>query len=907
MSSSNNQGQNDQRMQFRSEDDDVTGVGSNFLRNDNNNDTTNQSNQNNPMNNLNNQRGQYNDPRFPGQVSPGNKDNNNRRYDNDHALDHFSDINNFNQNSKMQGNNQSRDIKPGNNNPSEKKDDTFSIFSQNNNNVAFNKNENTNEPNREIQNIIPNETLEASQNNFNLLNENNNNNNNNMPGFPFGQNSSSNPKIDDINRPPNDSINNELDRNIFSNNENQENKEEENKNIMSMPQQSGQNNNLNPMNMPQQNQGFNNNPMSMPPNQNSEEDQKALSMPPNRNGEEDPNALSMPQNQNKGLDNNPNNNPMSMPLNQNNDLNQNPFKMPNPAPGQNPMNNNNDNKNDISNNFSQPNNPNDFRNPNVSNPFSLNNINMNNNNEVNKNNNANNIESNAVLNAMNNNNQMNMNIMSNLNNNNEINNPMSFPNPNMNENAMDKMQMSNQIINNQMENLNNQISHGNQFNMNSNQVNQFSNNPFANDKNQNMGQNFNQNPDNQNMNQNFNQNPNNQNNNQINPNPAQNVINPNPIQNPKPIQGQNPNFNQLQNPAAFPPQIQPQNNVPFTFSRYKKAAKTGLKNLGDTSYLNSVLQLLGTVRELARYFVNPKNEKFFVDNINNASLSFVIYRLFTHFYPYPEENQRQIYSLDTLFQVLGNINQVYNSKKRRNPNDRIFFLLNFIHREINLKKTKYLTNMNHTDKEQVTKISFEDFLKSNESIISTNFFWFELKTQRCSGCNKDLYYFNSYETFELDLAYCLSQRNNNNPLTIATCLQFQSYKNQKSFCELCNSYHQMNINNKIYYSPNYFVFSLSREGNSNLLNIPFYLEYNIDIDPFLEAKQSFKKYELHAVVSLNRNNNKYVCFGQSPVDKQWYLYDDENVDNIDINNVFDLHNNKWAYIPCILLYKSTGK
>ena len=110
--------------------------------------------------------------------------------------------------------------------------------------------------------------------------------------------------------------------------------------------------------------------------------------------------------------------------------------------------------------------------------------------------------------------------------------------------------------------------------------------------------------------------------------------------------------------------------------------------MGDTSYLNSVLQLLGTIRDLARYFVNPTNEKFFVDNINNASLSFVIYRLFTHFYPYPEKNQREIYTPDTLLQVLGNINQVYNSKNKRNPNDLIFFILNFIHREINLKKTK---------------------------------------------------------------------------------------------------------------------------------------------------------------------------------------------------------------------------
>ena len=170
-------------------------------------------------------------------------------------------------------------------------------------------------------------------------------------------------------------------------------------------------------------------------------------------------------------------------------------------------------------------------------------------------------------------------------------------------------------------------------------------------------QNFDQN------NKNLNENQNNQN---INPK-AQNPNEPNPFQNPNFNPAQNPNFNPAQNPNFNPaqnPNPNQPNKVPFTFSRYKKAALTGLKNLGDTSYLNSVLQLLGTIRDLARYFVNPTNEKFFVDNINNASLSFVIYRLFTHFYPYPEKNQREIYTPDTLLQVLSQRWSSYFIKRR---------------------------------------------------------------------------------------------------------------------------------------------------------------------------------------------------------------------------------------------------
>ena len=59
---------------------------------------------------------------------------------------------------------------------------------------------------------------------------------------------------------------------------------------------------------------------------------------------------------------------------------------------------------------------------------------------------------------------------------------------------------------------------------------------------------------------------------------------------------------------------------------------------------------------------------------------------------------------------------------------------------------------------------------------------------------------------------------------------------------------------------------------------------------------------MKGVVSISINeNNRYVCFGNSTIDNKWYLYNDENVNNID----FDNFKNYQTYIPCILLYKSS--
>ena len=344
------------------------------------------------------------------------------------------------------------------------------------------------------------------------------------------------------------------------------------------------------------------------------------------------------------------------------------------------------------------------------------------------------------------------------------------------------------------------------------------------------------------------------------------------------------------------------NKEPYSFSRYKKASKTSLKNLGDTSYLNAVFQLFGTVRNLSSYFVNPKNKTSFEKNVNSAGFSYVVHRFFTHIYPYPEKQVPEKYKPEALLTYLGKLNKVYMSTKRRNPNDLITFCLSQLHRELNSCKTKHLSNPNFLDKENVIKTRLNDYTKSNNSIIANNFHWFEIKTRYCGSCNTNFYEFKDFETLELDISEAYKQFKQ--PFTLLQCLTFQSKKFQNSFCQKCGIYTQNQILSKIYSSPITFIFSLNR-GNldQNLLNINFIVEENIDISQFLENKRSYSKYSLCGIVSISRKeNNKYVCFGKSPVDKQWYLYNDEIVTDTNINYIIQSNNNQ-EYIPCILLYQ----
>ena len=499
---------------------------------------------------------------------------------------------------------------------------------------------------------------------------------------------------------------------------------------------------------------------------------------------------------------------------------------------------------------------------------------------------------NNVNNNQNMQNNLKINQFSNFNNDNMNSNINSNINQNFNSNINSKINQNINSNNNNINNINN-INNNNNINSNIalNQMNQIGNNQISNINNQ--GNNFgvgvqigNQN----NINDKNNQNNILNNNNQMNMNMNVNVMN-------KKIMGmQNQNVNQNVN--------QNNNLQPYSFARYKKASKTGLKNLGDTSYFNSVLQMLGSVRNLSSYFLNPKTQKTLEDDVKQKEksyFSYVFHRLFLHLYPYPERIGA-VYEPGVLLEVLGKLNPVYSTTERRNPNQLIYFFLYQLHKELNSKNTSYITKTNSLDKNRVIKQKMDDFAASNNSIISNSFYWFEFKTKLCSGCNNNFYELNTFETLELDIqgAYNKFQ----NTITIPQCLLFQSQKVQNSFCQICHNYKNFNINTRIYSSPFYFIFSLNR-GNpdQNLLGINFLIQDEIDISPFLENKNSISKYDLIGIVSISiKENFKYVCFGRSPVDKKWYLYNDEKVNEVILAQVTQLNNNM-EYVPCILLYQ----
>ena len=367
-------------------------------------------------------------------------------------------------------------------------------------------------------------------------------------------------------------------------------------------------------------------------------------------------------------------------------------------------------------------------------------------------------------------------------------------------------------------------------------------------------------------------------------------------------QNQN-NMNQMSNQRIYP------------FSNIRNPIKTLLLTLGETEYLNAILYLIGNIKVLCEYFYNPQQDNNFFKNRIKAPLSFIIHRLFLHLYPLSYNEKAKTYKPDAIKRYLSEINCVYKSNKKRNPNELFSFILDTLHNELKMPPSSALEISNDVfNRKNVIDTGNKNFEMCDKSQISEYFNWCEIKATRCTQCSKIMYSFHTYHMFELDIINTSQCHNNNNPITIYDCLNYyQTIKrNLRAYCKSCNKNTIVDCGLQIYSNPKIFIFSLNRglvngRADDNLTDIKFKLHERIDLNNFVENNQINKQYELKGIISIShRLEDNYVSFCKSPVDNNWYLYDSEKVQPTNMNYILSEHNTTREdnYIPCILVYQS---
>ncbi|XP_069339913.1 ubiquitin carboxyl-terminal hydrolase 8 isoform X3 [Eulemur rufifrons] len=295
-------------------------------------------------------------------------------------------------------------------------------------------------------------------------------------------------------------------------------------------------------------------------------------------------------------------------------------------------------------------------------------------------------------------------------------------------------------------------------------------------------------------------------------------------------------------------------------------ALTGLRNLGNTCYMNSILQCLCNAPHLADYF----NRNCYQDDINRSNLlghkgevaeefGIIMKALWTGQYRYISPKDFKI--------TIGKINDQFAGYSQQDSQELLLFLMDGLHEDLNKGQFK--------------------------------------STVQCLTCHKKSRTFEAFMYLSLPLA-------STSKCTLQDCLRLFSKEekltdNNRFYCSHCRARRDSLKKIEIWKLPPVLLVHLKRFSYDGRwkqklqTSVDFPLE-NLDLSQYvIGPKNNLKKYNLFSVSNHygGLDGGHYTAYCKNAARQRWFKFDDHEVSDISVLSV----KSSAAYI---LFYTSLG-